>query len=159
TFLLLRMLFTHWGDRDVMKKTLGLSLLVHVLVGMLSTTVIFGPGMSSSGEPEMLVAIRRVVAAEVSSPGEGPPTDENIPGDNGGRIPGKPPAWERAAAVDVQEPIRLEMRPQGHADAEITPEKRAAGPLPLAVPEVATRSNRADQAPEPDRQTSKLNRP
>src|SRR5262245_62877564 len=82
TFLLLRMLFTHWGDRDVMKKTLGLSLLVHVLVGMLSTTVIFGPGMSSSGEPEMLVAIRRVVAAEVSSPGDGPPTDENIPGDN-----------------------------------------------------------------------------
>ena len=44
TFLLVRMLFTRWGDRDITKKTLGVSLLVHLLIGMVSNTVIFGPG-------------------------------------------------------------------------------------------------------------------
>ncbi len=161
TFLLLRMLFTHWGDRDVMKKTLGLSLLVHVLVGMLSTTVIFGPGTSASGEPEALVAIRRIVSGDLPSPGEGPPSNEDLPGDNRGRLPGKAPAWERPAAVDPQAQTRLEMRPQGSADAEITPDQRPAGDanLPLAVPDVAASGDRPDQTPEPDRQTSKITRP
>ena len=44
TFLLVRMLFTRWGDRDITKKTLGVSLLIHMLVGMVSNTEIFGPG-------------------------------------------------------------------------------------------------------------------
>src|SRR5258708_35093308 len=46
TFLLVRMLFTRWGDRDITKKTLWVSLLVHTLVGMVSNTVVFGPGFS-----------------------------------------------------------------------------------------------------------------
>src|SRR6266852_4853792 len=50
TFLLLRVLFTRWGDRDVMKKTLALSLLVHTLGGMLSTEFIFSPGRLSEAE-------------------------------------------------------------------------------------------------------------
>src|SRR5579872_6955169 len=67
TFLLIRMMFTHWGDRDVTKKTIWLSLLVHTLVGMLSTTVIF-PNVR--GEPGLggTAPIRHVIIQK--EPGE-----------------------------------------------------------------------------------------
>src|SRR5579862_5547012 len=61
TFLLLRMLFTRWGESNVTQKTLGVSVLVHVMIGMVSNSVIFLPsgGVRSHDQPG--VPIRRVV--------------------------------------------------------------------------------------------------
>ena len=74
TFLLLRVLFTRWGDRDVMKKTLAVSLLLHVLFGMLSTRVVFGPAGASQGLLSLILPGSSLQAPE--GPEEDPRFDE-----------------------------------------------------------------------------------
>ena len=59
TFLLIRMFFTGWGDKNVTEKTLALSILLHALVAMLSTTVMLTQGEVASSEQR--TQIRRVV--------------------------------------------------------------------------------------------------
>ncbi|MFN6106085.1 MAG: hypothetical protein ACK5EA_16770, partial [Planctomycetaceae bacterium] len=59
TFLLVRMFFTGWGDTNVTEKTLALSILLHALVAMLSTTVMLTQGEVASSEQR--TQIRRVV--------------------------------------------------------------------------------------------------
>src|SRR5260370_20661401 len=61
TFLLVRMFFTRWGDRDITKKTLGVSLLVHLLLGMVSNSVVFGPGFSQDPDSGGALTIHHVV--------------------------------------------------------------------------------------------------
>jgi len=107
TFLLLRMFFTGWGDKNVTEKTLALSILLHVLLAMVSTTV-----MLRQDEPppqEVRTRIRRVVVdgvAELQSGGKGelagrPRWDapESATSESRGRIP-------RATSSDIPLPVR-----------------------------------------------------
>jgi hypothetical protein len=72
TFLLLRMFFTGWGDKNVTEKTLALSILLHALLAMLSTTVMLTQGETAATEQR--TPIRRVVldnTGEASNPPSG----------------------------------------------------------------------------------------
>src|SRR5260221_6142444 len=160
TFLLIRMLFTHWGDRDVMKKTLGLSLIVHMLVGMLSTTVMFGPGSSGSDEPEDVIAIRRVVVNPPPEESTAPAGEEHAAASER-RLPGKSPAWEQSPKFDSRQAARLDREAQEPPrDVEFPPDRKAAADsLSIPAPDLADRPERHDAPPQPDRQTAKLNRP
>ncbi len=154
TFVLLRMLFTHWGDRDVMKKTLGLSLIVHMLFGMLSTTVMFGPGISSEGEPNAY-AIRRVVVENPASGGDG--TAENGKGSH----TGKPRAWEEVPKFSAEPSGRLQQPAREAQEAAMDPQQCSVANEPLAFPagDLADRPEHADPLPVPDRAATRLNRP
>ena len=66
TFLLLRMFFTGWGDKNVTEKTLALSILLHALVAMLSTTVMLTQGDVAPSEQR--TPLRRVVMDSASDP-------------------------------------------------------------------------------------------
>jgi hypothetical protein len=77
TFLLIRMFFTGWGDKNVTEKTLALSILLHALLAMLSTTVMLTQGETAPAEQR--TRIRRVVmesssqesvAAQGNNPGQ-----------------------------------------------------------------------------------------
>ncbi len=159
TFVLLRMLFTHWGDRDVMKKTLGLSVIVHMLFGMLSTTVMFGPGMSSEGEPNAY-AIRRVIVENPSSSG-GTPGDDARAENEGGSRTGKPRAWEEVPKFSTEPSGRLEQPEREAHAAAMDPQQRTVANEPLAFPagDLADRPDHADPLPVPDREAARLNRP
>src|SRR5258708_3473917 len=107
TVLFFRMLFTRWGDGNVMKKTLGLSLLVHMLFGMVSTHVTLGPGSAPRGAPEKVLPISRVVV-EGQTDRDGLPADDRQSGDNGGQLPGASPAWQKVPQSDTHDLARLE---------------------------------------------------
>jgi hypothetical protein len=173
TFLLLRVLFTRWGDRDVMKKTLAVSLLLHLIFGMLSTRVVFGPAGASQGLLSLILPGSSPQAPE--GPEEDPRFDEvaiegpESPGDDipgtenaaGGKAPGNSPPWERTPSFDSQMPSRLENQARGPAAAAIAPQQRAGGGEALSFPsgDQTDRPEHADPFPEPDRQTARLNRP
>lgn len=160
TFLLLRMLFTRWGDRDVMKKTLGLSLIVHMLFGMLSTTVIFGPGMSSEGDA-YAKAIRVVVAENTASGREGTAgEDANVENDGGSRT-GRQRAWEQVPKFTTEPSGRLQQPSREAAGGAMEPQERSVASEPLAFPanDLVDRPEQTEPAPAPDRAISKLNRP
>src|SRR5579863_4392923 len=96
TFLLVRMFFTRWGDRDITKKTLGVSLLVHFLVGMVSNSVVFGPGTSHDPDSGGALTIRDVVV-EGGDPGrDGDSTGNDKQTVLSSHLPGSSPAWEQA---------------------------------------------------------------
>jgi len=69
TFLLLRMFFTGWGDKNVTEKTLALSILLHVLLAMLSTTVMLR--QDEAPRQELRTRIRRVVVGDSSQTATG----------------------------------------------------------------------------------------
>jgi len=66
TFLLVRMFFTGWGDKNVTEKTLALSILLHALLAMLSTTVMLTQGDVAPSEQR--TPIRRVLLENSSEP-------------------------------------------------------------------------------------------
>src|SRR5579871_5761139 len=119
TFLFLRMLFTRWGDRDVTKKTLGLSLLVHALVGMLSTTVIFGTSVGPEGGPDR-VMIGRVVADGGTADLRSQTSLSENPSSGRQTNNGKSPAWDQGPKFDSQRPARLEKEPTGASGENLT---------------------------------------
>ncbi|MFN9373127.1 MAG: hypothetical protein ACK6D3_14700 [Planctomycetaceae bacterium] len=90
TFLLVRMFFTGWGDKNVTEKTLALSILLHALLAMLSTTVMLTQGDVVPSEQR--TPIRRVVQESSSEPAGG------SQGSNAGQ-----PRWD-APAQDRGEP-------------------------------------------------------
>ena len=129
TVLLFRMLFTRWGDGNVMKKTLGLSLLVHLLFGMVSTHVTLGPGSSLRGAPEKFVPVSRVVV-EGQTDRDGLPGNERLTGDNGGQLPGTSPAWEKVPLSDTRDIARLDRPISEMADAATTRERATSTDSP-----------------------------
>ena len=160
TFLLVRMFFTRWGDRDITKKTLGVSLLVHLLVGMVSNSVVFGPGLSRDSEPGGALTIAHVIV-DGGDPGrDGDASDNDRRFDQSQNLPGSSPAWEQAPKLAAR-PVERQQSPGPETGtAEMVPEKHADGAQPLAMtaPDVAERT-RNDVAPEPQREAPKLNRP
>src|SRR5262245_24701964 len=175
TFLLLRVLFTRWGDRDVMKKTLAVSLLLHLLCGMLSTRVVFGPAGASQGLLSLILpgSSREDSTKDVSE--EDPRIDEvaiegpDSPGDDlagsenaaGGKLPGASPPWERTPSFSSQVPARMENQPREPAEAAIAQPQRTGGGEALSFPsgDQTDRPAHADPFPEPDRQTARMSRP
>jgi hypothetical protein len=176
TFLLLRALFTRYGDRDVMKKTLVVSLLLHVLCGMLSTRVVFGPRAPSQGLLSLILPgssqqdsprddaedsrFDEVAIEGPESPGDDLAGSEDAKGGRG-KLPGESPPWERTPTFDSQTPARLDNQPRGPAAAAIMQPQRAGGGEALSFPsgDQTDRPEHADPFPEPDRQTARLNRP
>lgn len=73
TFLLMRMLVTRWGDSQVTMKAVVLSLLVHLLAGLWTTTVHIARESFAAQEGNG-IAIRRVI---VEDPGSGTPGQGN----------------------------------------------------------------------------------
>src|SRR5260370_4183206 len=96
TFLLVRMFFTRWGDRDITKKTLGVSLLVHLLVGMVSNSVVFGPGSARESDSGGDFRIQHVVV-KAEDPDRDAGYSDNDPASGQSQdLPGNSPAWEHA---------------------------------------------------------------
>ena len=160
TFLLVRMFFTRWGDRDITKKTLGVSLLVHFLVGMVSNSVVFGPGFSHDPDSGGALTIHNVVM-EGGDPGhDADSADNDAASDRSQKLPGKSPAWEQAPKLAARPAARQQAAEYDAGSAEMVPEKHADGALPLALPapDVAERTVR-DAVPEPQREVTKLNQP
>src|SRR5438445_9810984 len=155
TFLLIRMLFTRWGDRDVTKKTLGLSLLVHALSGMLSTTVMFGTAAFPEPTSERVTGIRRVIV-------DGDPSEasEKASGEHGKATPHSR-AWERAPKFDSQQHARIEREPREVPGDAATPQKHEgrAEPISIPLPDVAERAPHDEPLPGSERLDARLNRP
>src|SRR5436190_1487598 len=133
TFLLVRMFFTRWGDRDITKKTLGVSLLVHLLVGMVSNSVVFGPGLSRDSEPGGALTIAHVIV-DGGDPGrDGDASDNDRRFDQSQNLPGSSPAWEQAPKLAAR-PVERQQSPGPETGtAEMVPEKHADGAQPLAM--------------------------
>jgi hypothetical protein len=117
TFLLIRMVFTRWGDTRVTQKTLALSLLVHLLAGMISTTVMFDPPLSPARGSEYQTVISRVVIEQ----------DKAEPD----RKAELPPIWERMTSLPQASVSRVAKTVAEPPDVE-KPAKRAADPDALA---------------------------
>ncbi len=159
TFLLLRMLFTRWGDRNVMTKTLALSLLVHVLGGMLSTEFMFGPGLAQEAESDEGISIRNVLVEGPASDGDSPFGNESRAAAAGGALPGTSPAWERTPDFASQPPARIDRPSPDDAAVVPVPQKHNEGAEALALPAPDLAERREDDNPLPERATAKLNLP
>jgi hypothetical protein len=143
TFLLLRMLFTRWGETNVTQKTMALSLLAHLVLAMLSTRMVFHqPGGSPWGKGisrETIVrpSRRAVLEAEASS---------------AGRLPGRAPVWEQPPALATGTAERL-AKPTAEATTPIVPERTAASPVESPItplPDVPV-ARPVPPAPAPER--------
>jgi hypothetical protein len=154
TFLLIRMMFTHWGDRDVTKKTIWFSLLVHTLVGMLSTTVIF-PNVR--GEPGLggSAPIRHVIIQR--DQGDSAVGDEDLSSELGHSLE-RSPAWEQAPRFEGQNPRRSDMSREPAADKVVLEKQPSKSePLPLPAPDLAEHTERDEPVPQADRDAAKMN--
>src|SRR5579872_2012711 len=158
TFLFLRMLFTRWGDRDVTKKTLGLSLLVHALVGTLSTTVIFGTSAGPDGGPDR-VMIGRVVADGGTADLRGGTSLADAPAIGGQAKKGKSAAWDRAPKFDPQRPSRLERELAEASDNSLAQNRPASEPVSIPTPALTDQTPRAEPLPATTRLETKLAAP
>ncbi len=161
TFLLVRMLFTRWGDRNITMKTLGVSLLVHLLAGMISNTVVFGPGGGVVPEEKPGVPIRRVVFEGPNSPGDAAAGHDEDPFEKRSRLPGNSPAWEQASQPEARSIGRQPTRTLESPASEIVsdPREMKAESLSISAPNLADRPQAAEPAPEALRDTSKIARP
>ena len=126
TFLFIRMLFTGWGDRNVTEKTLALSLLVHLLVAMLSTTVML---VREPDPPtETRTPLRRVTVpnTRTSEQGGGATGQATGPGRAGPR-----PDAEWPGTGDRAPPV---CQPDGRGVASSRPADRDAARNPTPGP-------------------------
>jgi len=142
TFLLIRMLFTGWGDRNVTEKTLALSLLVHLLVAMLSTTVMLARQPAAATETR--TPLRRVVLPNTGSSETG-----------GGATAGRP-RWDANAAPELTDTERL-AKPLTEATASPArnrPRPELVTNLPLAPSLPAD-----DTPPNPQLEPTQTDRP
>ena len=137
TFLFIRMLFTGWGDRNVTEKTLALSLLVHLLVAMLSTTVML---VREPDPPtETRTPLRRVTVPNTGTSEQG-----------GGATAGRP-RWDANAPSVEGEAERL-AKPQ--AQAEQAPDRMRSGLEPAtALPLSANLMAEESLPPDPRTET------
>lgn len=162
TFFLVRMLFTRWGEGDVTRKTLVLSLLAHGFAAMLSTTVIFGPGLPrDGGDFEQIFSIRRVVNEGGASQSVDTPGSREATGGGGRKVPGKSPVWDQGARFESQRIARMERPARETPAAEVSQNNRtaAAPSLPAAPAAAAEPLERENPQPDPERATTKPSRP
>lgn len=134
TFLLMRMLITRWGDSQVTMKAVVLSLLVHVVAGLWTTTVHLARE-SLAIEKSQPIPIRRLVT-------EGEQHREK-------KAPGNTPVWEKTPAPNSadltrQERPPLEATPPEIARTEIPPVETP----PVKMPDVSTWLNQISAVPE-----------
>ena len=162
TFLLVRMLFTRWGDRNITMKTLGVSLLVHLLVGMISNTVVFGPGAACCRKKSRASPFpaRRLRRAEFSGRSP-PPAHDADPFEKRSRLPGNSPAWEQASQPEARSIDRQTTRTLESPASEIVsdPREMKAESLSISAPNLADRPQAAEPGPEALRDTGKIARP
>lgn len=120
TFLLLRMLVTRWGNENVTQKTLVLSLLLHSVAGLFSTTVKIAQSTAVESVSDH-VPIRRVVMSEA----------RDIPQ----TTTGDKPIWEKLPEPTPTDVPRLSL-PKPKTPAVSVPEKQPVPvePLELALP-------------------------
>lgn len=153
TFLFLRMLFTRWGDTNVTKKTLYLSLLLHFLGGLLSTRVML-PQSSGPGGEEGRISIRDFSASPPENTGG---RESGEPSGGAGNGSSGLPVWEQLPTFAGTGTGRAE-RPAGESvDAEM-PEKQNSGGdglPPLSLPNLANVVEGPGTAPEAQRSTEK----
>lgn len=117
TFLLMRMLITRWGDTRVTMKAVVLSLLVHLVAGLWTTTFKIA-SETLTAEKQALVPVRRLVV-------EGDQPVEK-------KKSGNTPVWEKTPPSKPEDLTRIERTPLAAAPLE-TPKKALA---PLATPPV-----------------------
>jgi hypothetical protein len=143
TFLLLRMLFTRWGETNVTQKTMALSLLAHLVLALLSTRMVFHQqggspwGRGIARETIVRPVRRAVIDAETSS---------------AGRLPGRAPVWEQPPSLPTDAAARLE-KPAAGESPPVVPERTATLPVEApvtALPDVAV-AGPAPPAPAPER--------
>jgi hypothetical protein len=161
TFLLVRMLFTRWGDRNITMKTLGVSLLVHFLAGMISNTVVFGPSSGILSEEKQGVPIRRVMFEGPNSPGDAAAGNDADPFEKRSMLPGKSPAWEQASQPEARTIDRQPARTLETPAPEIVSDPRTmkGEALSLPAPNLAERPQGPEPTPEALRDTAKISRP
>ena len=161
TFLLVRMFFTRWGDRDITKKTLGVSLLVHLLVGMVSNSVVFGPGSSHDPDSGGALTIQQVAVEGADHGNDGDSTESDRAFDQSRTLPGNSPVWQQAPKLAARPAARLQTPEYDPAGTDLAAEKQVNGPQTLALPapDVAERTGREALVPEPQREASKLSSP
>ncbi len=109
TFFLMRMLVTRWGDQNVTMKAVVLSLLLHAVAGLWTTTVTIAHESAAARGDDVLIPVRRLVVE-----GESAPRRE---------LPGEGPVWEKASQPRRSGPSRL--------DREVEPEAAAALAAPI----------------------------
>ncbi|MSR59840.1 MAG: hypothetical protein EXS05_19750 [Planctomycetaceae bacterium] len=145
TFLLLRALFTHWGDTQVTRKTMAVSLLAHLILGMVSTRLV----LSESSPPAKEVIVRpRQRQVKVG---------DELPVS---RLPGKAPVWERPPELDSDRPERSNRNsalPESTDLAQRQPSTNEQ-PLPIPLPDLPV-ADELPTMPEPQRTPERLSRP
>lgn len=92
TFVLVRMLYTRWGESNVTAKALAVSMLVHLAGGLWTTTVRLASGRPELSAPER-VPIRRVI---VESRASRTPTENR-----------QIPSWERPLEIPREAMSRI----------------------------------------------------
>lgn len=131
TFLLLRALFTHWGDTHVTRKTMIVSLLAHLVLGMLSTRLV----LSEASPPAATEVHVRPRQRQVKA-GDEPAVS---------RLPGKTPIWERPPEFEPDQPERGQ-RPGAAPEQPAAVERQPVPdeqPLHIPLPDLPL----ADEAP------------
>ena len=122
TFLLVRMLYTRWGETNSTAKALGASVLVHLVGGLWTTTVHLASGTPVIAAPER-VPIRRVIIE--SNRDRTPPLERSIPN------------WERPTVAPREALTRVEkdMRdvPAPTIERSTRPEERMASLTPTLI--------------------------
>ena len=152
TFLLVRMLFTRWGDRNITFKTLTVSLLMHLLLAMVSNTVVFEPTQAGSNEI-IGVPIRRVIiegsnrSGDVDSPIEDP-FERPV------SLPSRSPAWEKSPSLESPSLTRTPKRVLTAAEADMPAERRETAVQEVEIPEERPTELPSAEAPAPATQRS-----
>ena len=117
---------------------------MHLLVGMVSNTVVFGPGSSHNSDSGGALTIHHVVI-EGGDPGhDADASDNDKKIDQSQKLPGNSPAWEQAPKLASRAPERQQPPDYDAGNAEMVPEKHVNGadPLALPAPDIAERSGR-----------------
>jgi hypothetical protein len=129
------MVFTRWGDRNITRKTLGLSVAVHALIGMVSTHVILVTSAPEAGEEP--IPIRRLVVENAASKNTAQPTDQQ-----------PRPVWDEVASPVAGQVTRSEKF--AASPPEPPPERPAYedAPLPLPLPDAPLPAPENSAAPE-----------
>lgn len=151
TALLLRMLFTRWGDTNVTRKTMAVSLLAHFLLGMLSTRwdleLVSKPAGDSEGEVVVRPSRRSVVDGE------------QLPQ---GQLAGKSSqVWNRAPDFHGGQTNQRDRREAtGGVSTELPDHQPDLSdvPEPVALPELPL-ANKPSVPAEPQRSTDRPARP
>lgn len=147
TFLFLRMLFTRWGDTQVTRKTMALSVLLHLIVAATSTRFDLPLRGGTQDREDSIVRFhrRQVVDSESRDVDDNTP---DTPGDS--KTAGKPDVWDETPRFDEPPALRQPKEPIDTRAPELartpTPLEPAAD---LSLPEATQPAVAA--VPQPER--------